>query len=259
MNKVNYILSQEKETVLQEKKSEHFTYRYSYVRAKETQDLNESGQDFLAFQDNGTRFMFVLCDGVGMSFHGEIAANFLGMKLLHLFETFQGKEQDISALLNEELEKWKEEGLEEVRAFQLPEETPWLLRDVLEEKRKQGSEAMFIGGRIELIPNEDKVYVTIVTHGDSFVQLFQKQKNCLNVMKFERNIEKRWSTHRGIIGGELEVFSKTLSREEANRMVIHSDGIMSLMQYNFEEVLTEIERAQCSPTSDDISFLDISW
>ncbi|MGN4423113.1 hypothetical protein ACTFQN_04515 [Bacillus cereus group sp. MYBK30-1] len=256
---MKYILSQEKETVLQEKKSEHFTYRYSYVRAKETQDLNESGQDFIAFQDTGTRFIFVLCDGVGMSFHGEIAAKFLGMKLLNLFETFQEKEQDISLLLNEELEKWKEEGAEEVRAFQLPEETPWLLRDVLEEKRRKGSEAMFIAGKIELIPNQDEVQVMIVTHGDSFVQLFQEQKGCLNVMKFERNIEKRWSTHRGIIGSKLEVFSKTLSREKVNRIVIHSDGIRSLMQYNFEEVLKEIGRTQCSPTSDDISFLDISW
>ncbi|MBE7120058.1 protein phosphatase 2C domain-containing protein [Bacillus cereus] len=256
---VKYILSQEKETVLQEKKSKHFTYQYSYVRAKETQDLNESGQDFLVFQDNGTNFIFVLCDGVGMSFHGEIAAEFLGMKLLNLFETFPETEQDISILLNEQLAKWKEEASEEIRSFQLPEETPWLLRDVLEEKRKQGSEAMFIGGKIELIPNQDKVQVTMVTHGDSFVQLFQNQKNCSNVMKFERNIEKRWSTQRGIIGGELEVFSKILSKEEVNRIVIHSDGLMSLMQYNFEEVLTEIERAQCSPTSDDISYLDISW
>ncbi|MEJ9114714.1 hypothetical protein LAV76_18220 [Bacillus paramobilis] len=256
---VKYILSQEKETVLQEKKSKHFTYQYSYVRAKETQDLNESGQDFLVFQDNGTNFTFVLCDGVGMSFHGEIAAKFLGMKLLNLFETFPETEQDISILLNEELEKWKEEASEEIRAFRLPEETPWLLRDVLEEKRKQGSEAMFIGGKIELIPNQDKVQVTMVTHGDSFVQLFQEKKDCLNVMKFERNIEKRWSTQRGIIGGELAVFSKTLSRQEANRIVIHSDGLVPLKQYNFEEVLKEIERAQNSPTSDDISFLDISW
>ncbi|MCW9129818.1 hypothetical protein OF830_02320 [Bacillus paramycoides] len=256
---LKYILPQEKETVLQEKHGEYFTYRYSYVRAKETQDLNESGQDFLIFQDNGTSITFALCDGVGMSFHGEIAAEFLGMKLLNLFETFQEKEQDISILLNEELENWKEEAVEEVRIFQLPEETPWLLRDVLEEKRGKGSEAMFIAGKIELIPNQDEVYITIVTHGDSFVQLFQKQKKCLNEIMFERNIEKRWSTHRGIIGGKLDAFSKRLSREEVNRIVIHSDGLMSLMQYNFEEVLKKIERAQCSPTSDDISFLDISW
>ena len=77
-------------------------------------------------------------------------------------------------------------------------------------------------------------------------------------MKFKRNIEKRWSTARYYwwgIGG----FSKALSRQEANRIVIHSDGLVPLKQYNFEEVLKEIERAQNSPTSDDISFLDVSW
>ncbi|PHB04340.1 hypothetical protein COE85_29055, partial [Bacillus pseudomycoides] len=93
-------------------------------------------------------------------------------------------------LLNEQLKNWIEEASEEVSAFRLPEETPWLLRDVLEEKRKQGSETMFIGGKIELISNQDKAQITIVTHGDSFVQLFQDRENCSNVMKFERNIEK---------------------------------------------------------------------
>ena len=90
------------------------------------------------------------------------------------------------------------------------QKTPWLLRDVLEEKRKQGSETMFIGGKIELIPNEDKVQITIVTHGDSFVQLFQDKENCSNVMKFKRNIEKRWSTQRGIIGGNWRFFKGTI-------------------------------------------------
>ena len=73
-------------------------------------------------------------------------------------------------------------------------------------KSEKGSEAMFIGGKIKLIPNQDKAQITIVTHGDSFVQLFQDKENCSNVMKFNRNIEKRWSTQRGIIGGELAVF-----------------------------------------------------
>ncbi|AEW55314.1 TPA: hypothetical protein ACGXMA_000723 [Bacillus cereus] len=256
---MKYTLSQKEETVLQEKETKHFTYRYSYVRAKETQDLNEIGQDFLVFLDNGTSFVFALCDGVGLSFHGEIAAKFLGVKLVNLFDTCQESGLDITTLLNEQLNDWIEEASEEVSAFRLPEETPWLLRDVLEEKRKKGSEAMFIGGKIKLIPNQDKAQITIVTHGDSFVQLFQDKENCSNVMKFNRNIEKRWSTQRGIIGGELAVFSKTLSRQEANRIVIHSDGLVPLKQYNFEEVLKEIERAQNSPTSDDISFLDVSW
>lgn len=100
---MKYILSQEKETVLQEKETKHFTYRYSYVRAKETQDLNESGEDFLVFLDNGTSFIFALCDGVGLSFHGEIAAKFLGMKLVNLFETCQESGLDIATLLNEQL------------------------------------------------------------------------------------------------------------------------------------------------------------
>lgn len=106
---------------MQDKKTNHFSYRYSYVRAKETQDLNECGQDFLAFQDNGISFIFALCDGVGLSFHGEIAAEFLGMKLVNLFETCQESELDIATLLNEQLNNWIEEASEEVSAFRLPE------------------------------------------------------------------------------------------------------------------------------------------
>lgn len=257
--KLIHILPQVKETLLQEQSTKYFTYRYSYFRAKETQELNEIGQDFLSFQVSGNRFIFVLCDGVGMSFHGEIAAEFLGTKLLELFETCLDKEQDFSAILDKNLQEWKKEAIEKVEAFQLPQDTPWLLRDVLEEKRNHGSESMFICGTIEVIPNRDEVNIMVVAHGDSFLQLFQEDKKCLDSIEYERNTENRWSTHHGILGGELKVISKTLARKEANRLVIHSDGLMPLLHYNFEEVTEEIKRAQSSPTSDDISFLDISW
>ncbi|MDM5154692.1 hypothetical protein QUF88_12870 [Bacillus sp. DX1.1] len=256
---VHTTLPQEKETLLQEHNTECFTYRYSYCRAKEAQELNEIGQDFLAFQTRGNSFIFVLCDGVGMSFHGEIAAKFLGTKLVKLFETCSDKEQDFSMFLYKCLQDWKKEATEEVKAFQLPKETPWLLRDVLEEKRNHGSESMFIGGKIEVIPNQDEVNLILVAHGDSFLQLFQENKKCMDLIEYERKTENRWSTHRGMIGGELQIISKTLSRKEVNRIVIHSDGLAPLLQYNFEEVTEEIKRAQSSPTSDDISFLDISW
>lgn len=144
---MKYTLSQKEETVLQEKETKHFTYRYSYVRAKETQDLNEIGQDFLVFLDNGTSFVFALCDGVGLSFHGEIAAKFLGVKLVNLFDTCQESGLDITTLLNEQLNDWIEEASEEVSAFRLPEETPWLLRDVLEEKRKKVVKRCLLAGK----------------------------------------------------------------------------------------------------------------
>ncbi|MBO1580141.1 protein phosphatase 2C domain-containing protein [Bacillus sp. XF8] len=254
-----HALPQLEETPLQEETTEIFTCRYSYFRAKEAQELDEGGQDFLAFQVSGNRFIFALCDGVGMSFHGEIAARFLGTKLLKLFETCLDKEQDFSNFLYKSLQDWEKEAMEEVKAFQLPRDTPWLLRDVLEEKRNHGSESMFIGGTIEVIPNRDEVNVMLVAHGDSFLQLFQENKKCFDLIEYERNTENRWSTHRGILGGELKIISKTLARKEANRLVIHSDGLMPLLHYNFEEVTEEIKRAQSSPTSDDISFLDISW
>lgn len=250
-------MPQTKETILQEKRSEFFTYRYSYMRAKETQDLNESGQDFLAFQDNGNSSTFVLCDGVGMSFHGEIAAKFLGMKLLHLFEILE--RDNAFTMLNTCLQNWTEEGREEVKRFSLPKEIPWLLRDVLEEKRKQGSESMFLCGKVEITPNAELANVTIITHGDSYVYLFQDWKKYEDCIEGKRSVEKRWSTHRGIIGGDVEVFFKTLSRKQVNRIVIHSDGLMALTDYHSKEILKEIQRAQRSPTSDDISFLDISW
>ena len=59
------------------------------------------------------------------------------MKLVNLFDTCQESGLDITTLLNEQLNDWIEEASEEVSAFRLPEETPWLLRDVLEEKRKR--------------------------------------------------------------------------------------------------------------------------
>ena len=69
------------------------------------------------------------------------------MKLVNLFDTCQESGLDITTLLNEQLNDWIEEASEEVSAFRLPEETPWLLRDVLEEKRKKVVKRCLLAGK----------------------------------------------------------------------------------------------------------------
>lgn len=84
-----------------------------------------------------------------MSFHGEIAAKFLGTKLVKLFETCSDKEQDFSMFLYKCLQDWKKEATEEVKAFQLPKETPWLLRDVLKKSEITAVNLCLLVGKLK--------------------------------------------------------------------------------------------------------------
>ena len=56
--------------------------RYAYDLARDSRDSDEPGQDFLAFRYGGGRLAFAVCDGVGGSFLGHLAAQFLGEHLV---------------------------------------------------------------------------------------------------------------------------------------------------------------------------------
>ncbi|WP_396021638.1 hypothetical protein [Bacillus cereus group sp. BfR-BA-01380] len=254
-------VSQNEETSLQWWGNDKFKCRYAYYRAKESQELEESGQDFLGFQIIDSSFLFTVCDGVGMSFHGELASSFLGERLMewlvsvaHLHET-----ENLEISLKEKLQEWTIAGTKIVDTYELPENTPWLLRDVLNEKRAHGSESMFICGKIDVLPGQNEARLFFITHGDSYIQFFEDKELSTCGLQGKRKTGNRWSTRKGMIGEPLQIVCKTIAIDEINRIIVHSDGLSPLIQYDEAEVEEAIQLAQCSPASDDISFLDISW
>ena len=56
--------------------------RYAYSRSSDSMTSHIDGQDYLCFQHNDQRLVAVICDGVGSSFCGNLAARILGDGLL---------------------------------------------------------------------------------------------------------------------------------------------------------------------------------
>src|SRR5690349_14118824 len=75
-------LPQLSETAPQLHERPRFSYRFLYYRSAEGQEHTEAGQDYLAIREHGHRLAFALCDGVGQSFYGDVAARHLGDALL---------------------------------------------------------------------------------------------------------------------------------------------------------------------------------
>jgi serine/threonine protein phosphatase PrpC len=59
-----------------------FAIRYLYSRSSESQTANVLGQDTLRFRYSDNKIVFAVCDGVGQSFNGQLASQFLGDNLV---------------------------------------------------------------------------------------------------------------------------------------------------------------------------------
>lgn len=247
---------------------ERFTFRYGYARAGETQQADDIGQDYLAFHTEEKSFQFVLCDGVSLSFCGNIAARFLATKLLVWLRSVSVEEardeHAMAAALDAHLTQWVDEATEMVNAYRLPRALSPLLRDVLEEKRINGSEAMFVCGRVDIIDDWSKqANVFLACSGDLRVRLWEGTQEIFCLPYDKGDQYQRWSTKKGLLSGSIKTASSIGMGQPFNRMLVYSDGfaeIDSLRSIPRTERLQNLmTESFSSPTSDDISFLDIAW
>jgi hypothetical protein len=142
---------------------------------------------------------------------------------------------------------------------------PPLLREVLEEKRARGSESTFICGRID-VPRSDfpDGRVVLSWMGDSRLRLWGPDGERTAQLGDTFLTEQRWSTRHGPVRGlpHLLVASYQIDGYfDLARLAVYSDGLGLLDQlpvpppnYELDDLIT---RTGQSPTSDDISFLDI--
>src|SRR3954469_7654453 len=72
----------DRELALQRGSVAGLTWRYAYARSADCRRAGQVGQDFLTIRCDGRAVAFAVCDGVGQSFFGEIAAGLLGSALL---------------------------------------------------------------------------------------------------------------------------------------------------------------------------------
>lgn len=197
-------------------------------------------------------FSFCLCDGVGQSFNGEIAADVISTCISEFLFTDWPTAESTGNCLREA--GWL--GRRLVERFPIPSDTPAMLKSALESKRQLGSETTLVAGRLVVEPGGQIKYV-FTSLGDS--RLLWREDDT-PVRRLQTDTNQRWSTHRGIIGApELHFQSGSASRELKLRC--YTDGLSCLdsaaLDFEREIPPSDIREISQQPDSDDIAWLEI--
>jgi hypothetical protein len=259
-------LPQDQDTPPRSERNAAFAWRYAFARARDTRAAGENGQDYLTLLPGEGAFAFALCDGVSQSFYGDIASRFLGDALLDWLSTELPATLDraeIAGSLAPYLRALTLEATEQVQRQPLPSHLPPMLADVLEEKRKLGSESTFVCGGVEVPSREfPDGRLVLAWMGDSRLRLWAGDAEGTSQLGDSFDTAQRWSSRRGPVGGEPNLFVGTLREAPGLTLLAYSDGLAPLddsaIPPSDETLRAEMAKADASPASDDISFLELS-
>jgi hypothetical protein len=257
---------QERETSTTEVQRERFVYRYAYGRSADSKQANLPGQDYIAVREDGRRLAFALCDGVSQSFFGDVAARVLGDALVDwLWERLAGGAAgalDAAALQTGLLARLRDLVAvvsAQVASLALPETLPPVVRDVLEQKRRLGSETTCAAGALDTT-TAGGGHLALAWLGDSRLRLWGPTGETTASLGGAFLTGERWSSRRGPVG-DLHVAVRPLA--EVTSLAGYSDGLATLDQHAslaFDNAALDalIAAASASPASDDVSFLHIA-
>jgi len=264
---VIYHTAQDAEMPIQQAQVDTIHVRYAYARSHESQYSNQPGQDYLEFHLGGSsankpKFVFAVCDGVGSSFMGNIAAQRVGECLCEELWGKWGKFIPASPNFGEHLSKRLRSLTDfvnqEVRDYKIGDDLPSLMRTALEKQKGYGTETMFVCGR--LIGNS----LALAWLGDVRLQLLTEDLTPVSGFEYVPDTNRRWSSREGIRGGGLQTF--VINEPEALLSVKHilafSDGLLSYEQHlpsmSSDDINSAIQQLAETPLSDDISFIQFT-
>lgn len=240
-----------------------FHCRFAYARAGETALYKENNQDFLAFRIDENALSFVMCDGVSLSYRGDFAAYFLGTYLLDWISTTDHSERNETSF-HEHLHSLRECAAEQMSRLTIPSDLPFLLRDVLEDKKRSGSETMFICGRVDVSNGTHPFHrIWLAWHGDVRLRLWQYGQESGESLGGTNSTRQRWSTARGLIGGRACTWQQQVEGHIPTRLLVYTDGFSDLDDRqdppNDELLRRKLGHTNDEWLGDDASFLDIIW
>jgi hypothetical protein len=258
---------QGRESWIQVVRGQALAYRFAYARSADTRASGDVGQDYLAVREGPQTLVLALCDGVSQSFYGDLAARYLGDALVawlgeHLPPTTDA--EVIRATLTAHLREQTGPATRQVQRHLLPPDIPLMLREVLQEKRALGSESTFVCGRIDLPGGEFPAgHIVLAWMGDSRLRLWTGDGEHVTDVDGVFETAQRWSTRRGPVGGDVNVFVAPLEQDgrRINRLMAYSDGLAALDPWDRDPsnhaVQDLIAQAGEAATSDDASFLEV--
>lgn len=260
-------VTQEKETDLMNFSESQWGYHYAYSRSAEARELGDIGQDYLTLARNEKQMVFVLCDGISMSYHGDLAAVYLGDRLRQWLITLDEGPLDEGQLtegLDRFLKKQTKEANKLVEAHQLPVNIKGLFREVMLDKKKLGSSTMYACGRIDFPSTEQpKGRMVLAWQGDIRIRLWsgvREQTQCLGNAFYTR---EQWNSQAGPVGGVPRIHVSELVKEQVDgTILLYSDGLQALDQItivNQEDITNAMKQEADNPSSDDMAVFQMKW
>jgi len=243
-----------------------FRIRFLYARSADSREAGQPGQDYLAFRSDGHRLAFALCDGVGQSFYGDLAARFLGDALVEWLWALPEPVSEPEAFRRElaaHLRALTGPASAHLQAVALPGDLPPMVREVLEQKRAMGSETTFVCGcLLEPTPATPQGQLLLAWMGDSRLRLWGQEGERTADLGASWDVAQRWSTRDGPKGGEPGIYVGPLVG--IAHVQAYSDGLLSqedALHPQLEDAALDrlVATLGEEPTSDDISFLQIDY
>jgi hypothetical protein len=244
---------------------------YGFYRSDESVQNGVDSQDYLIIKCTELTTYFVICDGVGQSFMGQIAAKYLAYRLWTWMEkeliSGMGDHLSLAKKLFKYLNQKKiiTSGQNNVSSYKLPAGLPELHTFALEEQRQYGSESVFLAGRIDLEQNNRKLTprLHVFWLGDTEIHLFDQENQEMQIQD-RRDQNQRWSTIHGVKGADfINSWAGTL--EGVNKIIVHSDGLkvesskLLPASSSIEKMTRLVAGLRSRPDSDDISVISITF
>jgi hypothetical protein len=246
-------LPQDRETPLTTAQAPFGTALYLYARSIDSVNAETIGQDYVTLRYGQEDIVFAVCDGVGQSFMGDLAARILGDGLVDWLWTRKrpADEDAFREAVSEALNSLTETSSPQVEDYQLPATIPPLLKAALEMQREYGSESMFVAGRIAL--GGKSPWVGLCWLGDSPVAAVDYDGELVDLGP-RGHTSERWNATTGLKG---EIHTWVGDAAHVARVAGYTDGLGT------EHVPTDADLAKMmefwlkNPPSDDASLVDI--
>jgi len=256
-------IDQSKESGLISQQIASLHMRYAYQRALETQQVDDIGQDYLACRYSEDELAFCICDGVSLSYFGNLASKLLGDALTNFLWELGEQAYDEAKALQEQLKQYLQQltdsATAQLRNHVVPQHISGMLREVLEAKKAHGSESTFVCGKVQF-SDSGMTKLALAWAGDTRVRMWSNELEKTSRLGGQFLTQERWSTVNGVIGEGPHVYTST-AHGAINKLHIYTDGLIALDDWTTAptdgELTAMLEHSLTKPTSDDITFLEL--
>jgi len=246
-------LPQETETPLTAFETPVGTALYLYNRSIDSIQASTIGQDYLVYRYGASDLTFAVCDGVGQSFMGDLAARLLGNFLIDwLWDTPKPKNaEEFAQAVVGALNGFTPTSGPKIAEYELPSHLPPILVQALDNQRRYGSESMFVAGRLALGGSDP--WVALCWLGDSPVAAIDIDGKLVDLGP-KGHTSERWNATTGVKG---EVHTWVGSGKHVARVAGYTDGLGLTHAPTDAELARLMEEWRQNPPSDDASLFDV--